>query len=231
MPRNKKNPKKEEEDEDEVDLSHIEASDTVEGMQEWLEDPAHGHPLKWFRKGRTITVNDKMQEGYQYTLQENPGKNLAEDFKPYYTPKQMLELGVFEGKMFNDGLAEFPREWFEGALAKGKLSPEGADPSLNLLGLKSRQSLQTWRRNGWIIGDDVRGWAQWFFRYWLGRRDPAVDKKQISRWKAFRRHAGQILASYQRMAPSQRPSSRAQKKKHHTKQRQALLQWSYDPWL
>jgi hypothetical protein len=173
----------------------------------------------------------------------------------------MLRLGVFEGKYLNDCIHEFPREWYKSALKADKLRPDKADPSVNLFGIKSRQSLATWRRNGWIpvhsgsnlrhnavsarhnfvvvkshamvprdtVPDyDVRGWFQWYCRYWIGRRIPEIDKIQIARWKAFARHAGQIRASYRR---GSRPITRAQKMKHRPKQRQALLQWAYNPFM
>lgn len=94
-------------------------------------------------------------------------------------------------------------------------------------------SLQHWRKKGWIPivkGDpDIRGWFQWYCRYWIGRRLPNVDKAQIKRWRAFTRHRGQILASYKRMKNP--PISRKEKRKHRAKQRQALLQWAYNPYV
>lgn len=165
--------------------------------------------------GKTVTVNDKMQQGYSYTLSEPMGKNFAEDFKPHFTPKEMLELGVFEGKYMNDCQAEFPADWFENA----KIS-DTPNEALNRFGIKSRQPLGVWRQKGWIIEPDPRGWFQWYCRYYMGRRIAGVDEAQIKRWKAFSRHAGQIKANCLPGDLTCRP-----------RQRQALLQWSYNPFI
>jgi hypothetical protein len=168
-----------------------------------------------YKVGSIIRVDDLMQTGYEYELTAPPGKNFAENFRPHFTPKEMLELGVFEGKYCNDCRDEFPEEWFRHA----KISRQ-ADPSLNYFGVKSRQSLQVWREKGWIIGPDPRGWFQWYCRYWLGRRLPDIDNFQIKRWRSFARHAAQIRANCPEHCLSCRP-----------RQRQALLQWAYDPFI
>lgn len=160
-----------------------------------------------------IIVNDKMQSGYRYSLSAPVGEEFAPEFTPHYTPKTMLEMGVFEGRYMNDCTDEFPAEWFENA----KLS-NIADPSMNYFGIKSRQPLQVWREKGWIYGPDPRGWFQWYCRYTLGRRLPEIDAIQIKRWKGFARHAGQIRANCYPGDIFCRP-----------RQRQALLQWAYDP--
>ena len=167
------------------------------------------------KKGDWITVDDRMQSGCRYKLAENPGKNFAPGFTPRYTPKEMLALGIFEGKYLNDCRDEFPADWFDGA----KLS-DIPDPGLNCFKIKSRQSLQEWRRKGWIIEPDPRGWFQWYCRYYMGRRLPEVDEKQIKRWRGFARHAGQIRANCEPGNLDCRP-----------RQRQALLQWAYDPFI
>lgn len=170
---------------------------------------------KTFRLGTVITVNDRMQRGYRYKLMAPMGKMFAPDFKPAFTPKKMLELGVFEGKYMNDCGKEFPADW----VAKAKISDK-PDPKLNCFGIKSRQPLSVWREKGWIIGPDPRGWFQWYCRYFMGRRLPDVDEKQIKRWKAFRRHLAQIKMNCAPMDMECRP-----------RQRQALLQWAYDPFV
>ena len=176
-----------------------------------------------------------MPKQYTYTLTARVGKDFDPDFRPAYNPGQMLQLGVFSGKYLNDCTGEFPREWFEKALKCDKLKPDEADPGANMFGIKSRKSVQYWRKKGWIPiteGDcDPRGWFQWYCRYWLGRRMPEVDAVQIRRWKAFRRHAGQITADYARLSKKGKPvpSSLEEKMSHRPRQRQALLQWSYDP--
>lgn len=198
--------------------------------------------MAWYKKGRLIKAAGKDSAGYQYTLAEPPGKHFAPEFKPEQTPAQMLSQGVFEGKYLNDSWSEFPREWFENALQKDKLRAI-ADPHINAFKIKSRLSLGEWRRRGWIpalrdehgnsLDPDVRGWFQWYCRYWIGRRIPELDAVQIARWRAFTRHRGQILASYKRLKAARQPipQSRDEKRQHRAKQRQALLQWAYDPWV
>ena len=180
----------------------------------------HAHALSWYRPGRRVTVADRMQTRYSYTLTAPPGRDFAPGFRPALSPARMLRMGVFEGKYLNDCVFEFPREWYAAALRAGRLSPGVADPSLNAFGIKSRLSLRAWRRNGWLpaaMGDrDVRGWFQWYCRYYMGRRCPD-DERQIRRWKAMRRHIAQIRLHCMEGNWNCRP-----------RQRQALLHWAYD---
>ena len=167
------------------------------------------------KPGDIIKVHDLMQTNYQYKLVARAGKDFDAGFKPHFTPKEMLEMGIFEGKYCNDCQDEFPGDWFK----KAKIS-DVADISLNYFKIKSRQPLSVWRQKGWIFGPDPRGWFQWYCRYFLGRRLPDIDAMQIKRWRAFSRHAGQIRTNCMPGDFSCRP-----------RQRQALLQWSYDPFI
>ena len=161
-----------------------------------------------------ITVNDKHQSGYSYECTEPAGNNFREDFEPELTPQEMLELGVFGGAYFDDRSEELPEDWF----AKAKLSPDGTQHAkLNFFEINASQPLSVWKEKGWIYDDDPRGWFQWYCRYYLGRRIEDEDDRQIKRWRAIRRHAGQIRKS---CAPQDLSCRR--------KQRQALLHWAYD---
>lgn len=165
-----------------------------------------------YKVGDTVRVDDRMQRGYAYEIVAPSGEDFAPGFAPCFSPAEMLEMGVFEGRYCNDCRDELPREWF----ARARVA-SCADPALNYFRIKSRQPLSVWREKGWIIGDDPRGWFQWYCRYWLGRRDFEVDPQQIKRWRAFSRHASQVRANCEPGDLGCRP-----------RQRQALLQWSHD---
>jgi len=154
-----------------------------------------------------------MQHGHKYVLNAPIGTRFHPDFTPQLTPKQMLDLGVFGGKYMTDCVNEFPSEWF----ANAKLCHERHDPQLNFFGVNASQPLSVWQQKGWIYDDDPRGWFQWYCRYFMGRRIPKEDERQIKRWKAMRRHIGQIKTHCHPGDPLCRP-----------KQRQALLHWAYD---
>jgi hypothetical protein len=164
-------------------------------------------------KKRFVIVNDRMQKGYHYQLTAPVGRCFDPEFKPDLTPQQMLELGIFCGKYMTDSQKEFPKSWFK----RAKMSPSGRDCSLNYFGVDASQPLSEWQKKGWIHQDDPRGWFQWYCRYYLGRRMQEEDKRQINRWKAFRRHAAQVRMNCEPGDPFCRP-----------RQRQALLHWAYD---
>jgi hypothetical protein len=128
---------------------------------------------------RSITVNDRMQRGYRYELVKPVGRNFDPEFKPDLTPAEMLCLGVFGGKYMTDCGDEFPASWFKHA----RLASGPRDNLLNYFGVEASQPLSEWRRKGWIHPDDPRGWFQWYCRYYMGRRMPDEDARQIKRWK------------------------------------------------
>ncbi len=160
----------------------------------------------------TVVVNDLMQRGYRYDLTAPAGKQFDPAFEPELSPKELLELGVFGGRYMTDCADEFPRDWFAGA----KLNHERHDPKLNFFGVNASQPLAVWRRNGWLSGQDPRGWFQWYCRYYRGRRT-ADDARQIRRWRAITRHVAAIRKHCE-------PGDLECRKR----QRQAVLHWAYD---
>jgi len=168
------------------------------------------------KKKKTVVVNDKMQRGYRYDLVAPMGRAFDPLFKPELSPLQMLELGVFGGIYMRDCVREFPKGWF----AKAKFAPldkHTPEPSINYFGINASQPLSVWKKKGWIYKDDPRGWFQWYCRYYMGRRIPDEDTRQIKRWRAIRRHIAQIVSNCRPGDQWCRP-----------RQRQAVLHWAYD---
>ena len=165
------------------------------------------------KRNKIVVINDCMQKGYRYELVAPVGRDFRSDFQPELTPEEMLSLGVFCGKYMTDCQEEFPAGWFK----RAKLSPERRDCSLNYFGVNASQPLSVWRKKGWIHPYDPRGWFQWYCRYYVGRRTPEEDSRQIRRWQAIRRHVEQVRRNCEPGDQTCRP-----------RQRQALLHWAYD---
>ena len=136
-------------------------------------------------------------------------------FKPQLTPKKMLELGVFGGAYFGLNTKEYPKSWFINA----KIS-KNFDVSLNRFKVKSGLSRKEWQEKGWIFKQDPLGWFQWYCRFSNGRRIPHLDEIQIKRWKNFKRHVAAIEKNCEPIDLNCR-----------RKQRQAILQWAYNPFI
>ncbi len=126
------------------------------------------------------------------------------EFNPTFTPYEMLELGIFDGKYYLPTNKDFNRTPI---IRQKNLFMEGAS-----------QPLSVWKENGWITPEDPMGWFQWYLRYYQGRRIDDLDTHQIKRWKSFvARHSAQV-----------RKNGNGDLNKR-LKQRQALLHWAADP--
>ena len=146
----------------------------------------------------------------------NNKEDFYKSFKPELSPKQMLEYGVFGGSYLGNTIKEYPKAWF----ARAKLC-KSFNLELNFFQIRAGLSLKECIQKGWIMNEDPRGWFQWYCRFSIGRRIPAIDKMQIGRWKTFGpRHIGAIKKN----CPKKFYSCRK-------KQRQALLQWAYNPFF
>ena len=136
-------------------------------------------------------------------------------FKPQLKPKKMLELGVFGGAYFGLDTKEYTKSWFINA----KIS-KNFDVNLNRFKVKSGLSRKEWQEKGWIFKEDPLGWFQWYCRYSCGRRIAHIDEIQIKRWKNFIRHVISVKKNCEPIDLSCR-----------RRQRQAILQWAYNPFI
>ena len=167
---------------------------------------------------RFVICRDNFQNYYRYQLVAPVGKKFDPRFRPQLSPRQMLKLGVFGGAYFigckNLIPTDLPKQWF----GKVRLSPDGnKHKELNFFGVNASQPLAVWQKKGWIDPHDPHGWFQWYCRYYLGRRLPEEDNRQIRRWLAIKRHVAQIKNNCRRGDIICRPI-----------QRQAVLHWAYD---
>ena len=141
--------------------------------------------------------------------------NFYKLFKPQLTPKKMFELGVFGGSYFGKKIKEFPKSWYQNAKLSKKF-----DVNQNLFKVAAGLSRKEWLEKGWIFKEDSLGWFQWYCRFINGRRIPHIDEIQIKRWKAFKRH---VTAIKKNCEPGDIYCRR--------RQRQAILQWAYNPYI
>ena len=118
-------------------------------------------------------------------------------FTPNKSPEEMLREGCFGGSYFRplfsrhlgatiaDDWKELPSSWTTNPpLNVDKyLISSSYNPEINKYKVSCGQSIEEWEAAGWINHRyDVRGWFQWYCRFFMGRRCED-DERQISRWR------------------------------------------------
>lgn len=116
-------------------------------------------------------------------------------FTPNKSPQEMLQEGCFGGSYFRplysrqlgttitDDYLELPSSWISGLDVDRFLISPSYDAEINKYKVSSGQTIEEWEANGWINHTyDVRGWFQWYCRFYMGRRCDD-DERQISRWR------------------------------------------------
>lgn len=148
---------------------------------------------------------DSMREGWsQWEVvgsvpsRDNDGTFHFEDhplFLPNKSPEEMMREGCFGGSywrplksrrlgiVIQDDWKELPSQWIEGLDTERFLTSPEYDPDVNKYKVACGQSIEEWEASGWIMHEyDVRGWFQWYCRFFQGRRCPD-DERQVSRWR------------------------------------------------
>ena len=116
------------------------------------------------------------------------------NFLPNKTPAEMLREGAFGGSYFRPLYSaklritiegdwrELPDDWLEGLNVERFLTNPEYNPDVNKYKVSCGQSIEQWEQNGWIDHRyDVRGWFQWYCRFYMGRRCED-DERQVARW-------------------------------------------------
>lgn len=114
------------------------------------------------------------------------------DFTPNKSPAEVLREGAFGGSYFRPLFSkklgftvadDCPFSLKAGLDASYYLDSPTYNPEANKFKVACGQSIEQWEANGWINHEfDVRGWFQWYCRFFAGRRCPD-DDRQVSRWK------------------------------------------------
>lgn len=117
------------------------------------------------------------------------------DFQPNKAPSEILREGCFGGSYYRplyssvlgitiaDDWRELPADWITGINVETQLISSELNPEINKYGVNCGQSIEEWEANGWINHEyDVRGWFQWYTRFFMGRRCDD-DERQVGRWK------------------------------------------------
>ena len=128
---------------------------------------------------------------------ENQGFHFEDytDFTPNKSPEEMLREGSFGGSYFrplktrklgiiiSDDWQELPKAWISGLNTERYLTNPAYNPDVNKFKVSCGQSIEEWEASGWISHEhDIRGWFQWYCRFFQGRRCED-DERQVSRWK------------------------------------------------
>lgn len=116
-------------------------------------------------------------------------------FVPNKSPEEMIREGCFGGSYFrplysrkldvtiSDDWRELPAAWVSGLDVNTWLASPNYNPDINKYKVSCGQSIEEWEAAGWINHTyDVRGWFQWYCRFFMGRRCED-DERQISRWR------------------------------------------------
>lgn len=117
------------------------------------------------------------------------------DFTPNKSPVEMLSEGAFGGSYYRpiysktlrtsieDDWEELPDDWLTGLNVETHLTSPHYDAEINKFRVKCGQSIEEWEAAGWIShSHDVRGWFQWYTRFFMGRRCDD-DDRQVGRWQ------------------------------------------------
>ncbi|WWD20534.1 hypothetical protein CI109_105010 [Kwoniella shandongensis] len=159
-------------------------------------------------------------------------------FTPNLTPEEMFRGGAFGGGFFADTYSQILREPLLSTadllslpftLPRSSTLLTNPEPSgeNNRWRVRAGQSLQEWEKAGWIWKGDPRGWAQWYVRFWEGRRCED-DERQVRRWLKVAGPTGRFKRALLKKLHQAGGISAVDDEDVAPVLRQCLWQWGYE---
>ncbi|OCF33588.1 hypothetical protein I316_04661 [Kwoniella heveanensis BCC8398] len=159
-------------------------------------------------------------------------------FTPNLTPEDMFAGGAFGGGFFADTYSNILKSPMSASddiatlsftlpNARKLLTNPIPDGENNRFRVRAGQSLQEWEKAGWIWGQDPRGWAQWYVRFWEGRRCED-DERQVRRWLKVAGPTGRFKRALLKKLVQSGGQSALADEDIGAVLRQCLWQWGYE---
>ncbi|WWC92085.1 uncharacterized protein L201_007039 [Kwoniella dendrophila CBS 6074] len=162
-------------------------------------------------------------------------------FTPNLTPEEMFKGGAFGGGFFADtysnilkkplsskeDIESLPFILANPSLTAKLLSNDDPDGENNRWKVRAGQSLQEWEKAGWIWPEDPRGWAQWYVRFWEGRRC-VDDERQVRRWLKVAGSTGRFKRALLKKIMQSGGRNAIADEDVGAVLRQCLWQWAYE---
>ncbi len=108
------------------------------------------------------------------------------EFKPDFTPIEMMKMGVFGGAYFKEAKPEDFKGMNDSIVKMAKTQVGPFDAKNNKYGVKAGLPKSEWVKAGWIFPEDPLGWFQWYCRYYSGRRHKR-DEYHIKKWINYKK--------------------------------------------
>ncbi|KAK4688281.1 hypothetical protein P7C73_g1852, partial [Tremellales sp. Uapishka_1] len=157
-------------------------------------------------------------------------------FTPNLTPEEMFAGGAFSGAFFCDTYSKVLSSPLSAAtdiaelpftVPTEKLDHPSPSEQNNRFGVRAGQSLQEWEKAGWIWNEDPRGWAQWYVRFWDGRRCED-DERQVRRWMKVAGPSGRFKRALMKKIQIAGGAEALAEEEVGAVLRQCLWQWAYE---
>ncbi|WVW81076.1 hypothetical protein I302_103067 [Kwoniella bestiolae CBS 10118] len=159
-------------------------------------------------------------------------------FTPNLTPEEMFSGGAFGGGFFADTYSNILKSPMKSSIDIASLPFTLSSPTVllsnpdpdgenNRFRVRAGQSLQEWEKAGWIWREDPRGWAQWYVRFWEGRRT-SDDERQVRRWMKVAGPTGRFKRALLKKLMQSGGKTAVEDEDVGAVLRQCLWQWGYE---